>query len=81
MSTTQIPPSTLKIKRFASQFRCSIIALVLMNVCPVSRPRARPGARIAAATVTPEQKKSGRGSDQNRPGSDRALQGCRGGET
>ena len=34
MSTAQIPTINMKVRRFATQFQYSMIALVLMNVCP-----------------------------------------------
>ena len=42
MSTSQIPTINMKVRRFATQFQYSMIALVLMNVCP-SRALAQDG--------------------------------------
>src|ERR1700730_8321378 len=51
MSTSQVPIINMKVRRFATQFQCSMLALVLMNVCP-SRAMAQDGH---SHTPTPQQ--------------------------
>jgi hypothetical protein len=42
MSTLQVPTMNMKVRRFARQFQCFMVALVLINVCP-SRALAQDG--------------------------------------
>ena len=50
MSTAQIPTLGMKVREFATQFQYSVIALVLMSVCPL-RALAQDGH---SHTVTPQ---------------------------
>ncbi|MGC2193677.1 MAG: hypothetical protein WA628_03305 [Terriglobales bacterium] len=59
MTTALISTRTLKVRLFATQFKYSMLALVLMNVCP-SRALAQDGHSHTltqqAQQLTPDQK-------------------------
>ena len=84
MSISQFPTINMKVRRFATQLQYSMIALVLMNVCP-SRALAQDGH---SHTHDPAKSRTDAGPteqaerpSQNCPGIDRALQGCDGGRS